>query len=492
MHRLRCGDGGIGVAHQRHRNRTALQHHIGLHAKEGRRPHHQIGDLAHFDAADMIGHALRNRRIDGIFGDIALGARIIIVSLFFRQAPALHLHLMRGLPGADDHLPHAAHRLTIGRHHADGADIMQDVFRRDSFLADAAFGKGNIFRNARIKMMADHEHIQMLIHRVHRIGHGGVGGRRQHARFTDQAQNIRRMAATRTFGMEGLNGAAANGLDGFLNKTAFIQRVGMDGDLNIHLIRDRKAGINRLRCGAPILMQFQAAGACPDLFFQTRRQRSIPLAEEAKIHRKTLGGLQHALHMPRPGRTGGGECAMRRSGAAAEHGGNAGRQRFFNLLRANEMDMHINSARGQDTSFAGDDLRPRPDDDVHIGLRVGIARLADGGNAPAAQADIRLHHAPMIQDQRIGDHGIHRAIGACHLRLAHAIADHLAAAEFHFLTIGGQVALNLDEDFRIGQAHTVAHCWAIHAGIGGARDFRCHGSDRPFRFAAKAMDDARA
>ena len=47
------------------------------------------------------------------------------------------------------------------------------------------------------------------------------------------------MAATGSFGMEGLNGAATNGLDGFLNKTAFIQRVGMDGDLNIHLIGNR-------------------------------------------------------------------------------------------------------------------------------------------------------------------------------------------------------------------------------------------------------------
>ena len=45
------------------------------------------------------------------------------------------------------------------------------------------------------------------------------------------------MAATGTFGMEGLDGAAANGLDGFLDKAAFIQRIGMDGDLNIHLIR---------------------------------------------------------------------------------------------------------------------------------------------------------------------------------------------------------------------------------------------------------------
>ena len=183
---------------------------------------------------------------------------------------------------------------------------------------------------------------------------------------------------------------------------------------------------------------------------------------------------------------------MRRAGAAPEHGGDAGCQRFFDLLWADEMDMHIKPARGQDAPFTGDDFRARPDDDVHIRLRVGIARLANRGNPPAAQPDIGFHHAPMIQDQRIGDHGIHGTLGARDLRLAHAITDHLAAAEFHFLAIGGEIFFNLDEDFRIGQAHTVAHGWAIHAGIGGARELRCHGSDRPFRFSAKTMDDTRA
>ena len=239
-------------------------------------------------------------------------------------------------------------------------------------------------------------------------------------------------------------------------------------------------------------MQFQPASARADLFFQARRQRGIALAEEAEIHRKTFGGLQHTLHMPRAGRAGGGQRAMRRAGAAAEHGGDAGCQRFFDLLRANEMDMHIKSTRGQDAPFTGDDFRPRANDDVHIGLRIRIARLANRGNPPTAKPNIGFHHAPMIQDQRIGNNGIHGAIGARDLRLTHAIANHLAAAEFHFLTIGGQVAFNLDKNFRIGQAHTVANGWAIHAGISGARDFRCHGSDRPFRFAAKAVDDARA
>ena len=38
------------------------------------------------------------------------------------------------------------------------------------------------------------------------------------------------------------------------------------------------------------------------------------------------------------------------------------------------------------------------------------------------------------------------------LGLAHAVADHLAAAELDLFAIGGQVALDLDEKIRIRQA----------------------------------------
>jgi hypothetical protein len=52
------------------------------------------------------------------------------------------------------------------------------------------------------------------------------------------------------------------------------------------------------------------------------------------------------------------------------------------------------------------------------------------------------------------------------LRLAHAVADHLAAAEFHFLAVDRVVLLDLDEQFGVGQAHAVADGGAEHLGIG--------------------------
>jgi hypothetical protein len=51
-----CGrrDRGVRVAHGRGGDAAAEQHHVGLHAEEGRVPQHQIGALADFDRADLL------------------------------------------------------------------------------------------------------------------------------------------------------------------------------------------------------------------------------------------------------------------------------------------------------------------------------------------------------------------------------------------------------------------------------------------------------
>ena len=55
--------------------------------------------------------------------------------------------------------------------------------------------------------------------------------------------------------------------------------------------------------------------------------------------------------------------------------------------------------------------------------------------APVLEADIGLDDAPVVEDQRVGDHGIDRALGIGHLALAHAVADHLAAGADHFTNL---------------------------------------------------------
>ena len=161
---------------------------------------------------------------------------------------------------------------------------------------------------------------------------------------------------------------------------------------------------------------------------------------------------------------------MRGPGAAAEHRGDAGHQRVVDLLRADEVDVRVEAAGGEDLAFARDHLGAGADHDGDVRLDVGIAGLADGGDLAVLQADVGLHDAPVVEDQRIGDDGVDRALLVGDLRLAHAVADHLAAAELHLLAVGGEILLHLDDEVGVGEPHAVAGGGSEHVDIGAALD----------------------
>src|SRR5882762_6087045 len=73
-------------------------------------------------------------------------------------------------------------------------------------------------------------------------------------------------------------------------------------------------------------------------------------------------------------------------------------QRMLDLLRADEMDVAVESARGEDFALARDHVSAGADDDGHIGLDVGIARLADRADVSFLDRDIGLHDPPVIDD----------------------------------------------------------------------------------------------
>ena len=52
-------------------------------------------------------------------------------------------------------------------------------------------------------------------------------------------------------------------------------------------------------------------------------------------------------------------------------------ERLLDLLRADEVDVRVDAAGGDDLALAGDDLGAGADDDVDARLHVGIAGLAD-------------------------------------------------------------------------------------------------------------------
>ena len=81
----------------------------------------------------------------------------------------------------------------------------------------------------------------------------------------------------------------------------------------------------------------------------------------------------------------------------------------------------------------------------------------------------------MIDDDRVGDHEVQRAGRARGAnRLAHAVADHLAAAELGLLARRREIALDPDEELRVGQAHAVARRGAVEIGVLPARQAEGH------------------
>ena len=73
--------------------------------------------------------------------------------------------------------------------------------------------------------MANHQHVEMLVDGVHRVGQGRVGGRGQNIRVRAGGDDIRRVAAARPFGVEGVDGAPANGGQRIFDKPGLVQRV---------------------------------------------------------------------------------------------------------------------------------------------------------------------------------------------------------------------------------------------------------------------------
>src|ERR1051326_2673458 len=282
------------------------------------------------------------------------------------------------------------------------------------------------------------------------------------------------MAAARAFGVKGVDVAALEGGDRILDKTALVQRVGVDRDRDVELLGHGETAIDRRRGRAPILVQFEPARAGLDHLDERLRLRGVTFAEKTEIDRQAFGGLQYAREVPRPrraGRRGGARCG---TGTAAEHRRDATIKRLLAKLRADQVNVAVDAAGRDDLALAGDDLGTGTDNDVDAGLNVGISLAGDAADPAVANAEIGLDDAPMIEDHGIRDDRIDRALGARALPLPHAVADHLAATELDLLAIDRAVAFDLDDQFGIGEANAIADCRTEHRGIAGAADRARH------------------
>ena len=145
---------------------------------------------------------------------------------------------------------------------------MQDILGGDGFAADAAFGKGHVLGDGFVEVVAHHEHVEVFLQRVHGEGARGVGGGGQHIVRATYFDDVGGVTAARAFGVKGMDGAPADGLHRVLDKAAFVEGVGVDHDLHVHVIGHGQAAINCAGGGAPILVQLEARRPALDHFAQ--------------------------------------------------------------------------------------------------------------------------------------------------------------------------------------------------------------------------------
>mmetsp|Transcript_46019 Transcript_46019/g.107301 ORF Transcript_46019/g.107301 Transcript_46019/m.107301 type:complete len:393 (-) Transcript_46019:666-1844(-) len=284
QNRLRRRDGSVRVAHLRPRDGPALDHHLRLGAEQLRLPQHHVRELAHLQGADEVRHAVRECRIHRVLGDVPLDARVVVARSFvFGQRAALLLHLIRRLPGARHHLTHAPHRLGVGRHDRDGAEIVQDVLRRDGLAADTTLGEGDVLGDVLVEVVADHEHVQVLVDGVDGEGTRRVGRRRQHVRQPAHLDDVGRVPAAGALRVVCVDRPPADRRERVVDVAGLVERVGVDGDGDVVLVGEGEARVDGGGGRAPVLVQLEAGGARLDHLDQPAGVRGVALAGEAEV-----------------------------------------------------------------------------------------------------------------------------------------------------------------------------------------------------------------
>lgn len=149
------------------------------------------------------------------------------------------------------------------------------------------------------------------------------------------------MAAAGSLGVVRMDGSSADGRKRIFDASAFVQSIGVDGNLDIELIGNVEAVVNDRRRCAPVLVDFQAHRTGFDLLNQrslvgavalaeNQGSSDIPLRLSASCADSTVGYTSLRSCRP-PGR-----CRRRSSWSRRCRGA-------VNLLRADKVDVSIDA-----------------------------------------------------------------------------------------------------------------------------------------------------
>ena len=341
--------------------------------------------------------------------------------------------------------------------------------------ADAALGEREVLGDARVQVVADHEHVEVLGDRVDRVRARRVRRRRQHVRVRGDADDVRRVAAAGALGVVGVDRPAGDRLERRLEEAGLVERVGVDRDLDAGLVGDAQAGVDRGRRRAPVLVQLEAARAGAQLLAQRpRRETVLPLPSRSTLTGAVVERDEHRPPIARgPGVHGRRLRPLGRPGAAADQRRDAGARRASSTICGQirwtwQSTPPAVRIRPSPARISVDGPISRAGCDA-VG-DVGVAGLAERDDPPVADADVALDDAPVVEHDDVRDHEVGRALGARRRALEHRLADRLAAAEDRLVAADAAVVLDLDPEVGVGEAHLVADGRAVERGVAVAVD----------------------
>lgn len=175
-------------------------------------------------------------RVDGVLGDVSLDAEVVSschkgVEGHVMDMSSDLLHTVSQHPGPSNHLANTAHGLGVTADHTDRAHVVQAALGRDGLATDTTFSKVHVLGQVLIQMVADHQHVDVLVESV--LGEGqsrrGTGG--QNVGLATDSNDVGGVSASSSFRVVGVNRASIDGAHSRLHKSGFVQGIGVNSCL---------------------------------------------------------------------------------------------------------------------------------------------------------------------------------------------------------------------------------------------------------------------
>ena len=283
-HRLGGRDRGVGIAHRGHRDQAALEHHLGLDPEEGRLPQHEVGELARLDRPDLVRDAVGDRGVDRVLGDVALRAGVVVRGRRPAAAPRCTFILcavcqvrvmtsaMRPIACESDES-----MLIAPRSCSTSSAAIVSARMRDSAKARSsgilAFRWWHTISMSRCSSMV------LTVNGIVGLVEDG----RQLASPHDP-DDVGGVPASRALGVIRVDRPALERPDRVLDEAGLVERVGVDRDLDVHLVGHGERGVDGGRRRSPVLVELEADRARLDLLPQrARAARRCPWPRKPRL-----------------------------------------------------------------------------------------------------------------------------------------------------------------------------------------------------------------